>query len=128
MVTELGRKRRAPSGLTVKDHDLLLAVRSVVNKDDRAALARIQRISRDTSVPPARQAAMVALFHLGRAHDDRKLALAAADALWREAESCLQQLQAMGERPFRASMVPAPGAPGEKQPGVRRREVTTGVR
>jgi hypothetical protein len=124
MVTELGRKRRAPSGLTVKDHDLLLAVRSVVNKDDRAALVRIQRISKDNSAPPARQAAMVALFHLARANDDRKLAIAAADALWREAESCLQQLQAMGERPFRGSSVPAPGAPSEKS-GARRKEVVT---
>jgi hypothetical protein len=122
MVAELGRKRRAPSGLTVKDHDLLLAVRSVVNKDDRAALARIQRISRDVGAPPARQAAMVALFHLGRAHEDRKLAMAAADALWREAESCLQQLQAMGERPFKSAVSPAPGKPDEAMSGARRKE------
>jgi len=125
MVTELGRKRRAPSGLTVKDHDLLLAVRSVVNKDDRAAFARIQRISKDTSAPPARQAALVALFHLGRADDDAKCAAGAADALWAEAESCLKQLHAMGERPFHVGAAPADGTPAEKTAGARRKDLVT---
>ena len=38
--------------------------------------------------------------HLYRADGDRNAATRAGDALWAEAEANLQQLQAMGERPF----------------------------
>ncbi|HLX23960.1 MAG TPA: helix-turn-helix transcriptional regulator [Usitatibacter sp.] len=99
-IAEVGRKRRAPNGVTVKEHDLLLAVRAVVNKGEREALARVNRLASDSSAPEMRQVALAALHHLCRADGDRKGATRAADALWAEAEASLQQLNAMGERPF----------------------------
>lgn len=101
MIAEVGRKRRAPDGVTVRGHDLLLAVRGVVNKGEREALARVNRLAGEaSSSPETRQVALAALHHLCRADGDRKGAVSAADALWGEADACLQQLHAMGERPF----------------------------
>jgi hypothetical protein len=100
MVAEVGRKRRAPNGVSVKEHDLLLAVRGVVNKGERESLARVNRLAGDGSAPEMRQIALAALHHLYRADGDRKGATRAADALWAEADASLQHLNAMGERPF----------------------------
>ena len=100
MVAEVGRKRRAPDGVSVKEHDLLLAVRAVVDKGEREALARVNRLAGDSSSPQMRQVALAALHHLCRADGDRKGATRAADALWAEADASLQHLNAMGERPF----------------------------
>jgi DNA-binding CsgD family transcriptional regulator len=107
MVTELGRKRRTPNGIAIKEHDLLIAVRSVVNKGEREAHARITRLSGDTTAPQAKQLALIALHHLYKADGERVAATRAADALWAEAEASLQQLQAMGERPFHRAASPA---------------------
>lgn len=123
MITELGRKRRAPMGLTAKDHDLLLAVRGVVNKGERDALVRVNRLSADAGAQPSRQAALVALHHICKADGDRDGARRAGESLWAEAEAALQHLQAMGERPFHRAAAPA--APGVKLPSARRKELLT---
>jgi len=121
MVTELGRKRRAPNGISVRDHDLLIAVRSVVNRNEREAFARVNRFANDTAVPQSRLVALVALHHLCKADGDRKGATRAADALWGEAEASLQQLRAMGERPFQRSAASA----GTKAGGRRKAQAAT---
>jgi DNA-binding CsgD family transcriptional regulator len=113
MVTELGRKRRTPNGIAIKEHDLLIAVRGVVNKGEREALARITRLSGDSTAPQAKQLAIIALHHLYRADGDRNAATRAGNALWAEAEASLQQLQAMGERPF--SRPPSPAKSRRKE-------------
>ncbi len=107
MVTELGRKRRVPNGIPIKEHDLLIAVRGVVNKGEREAYARITRLSGDSTSPQVKQLALIASHHLSRAEGDRKAATRTADALWSEAEANLQQLLAMGERPFHRPTTPA---------------------
>jgi len=121
MVTELGRKRRVPNGIAVRDHDLLIAVRSVVNRNEREALARVNRFANDTATPQSRIVALAALHHLCKADGDRNGAARAADALWAEAEASLQQLRAMGERPFQRGAA----SPGAKAGGRRKAQAAT---
>ncbi|HUL56348.1 MAG TPA: helix-turn-helix transcriptional regulator [Usitatibacter sp.] len=122
MVTELGRKRRAPNGIAVRDHDLLIAVRAVVNRNEREALARVNRFANDAAVPQSRLIALVALHHLAKADGDRNAATRAADTLWTEAETSLQHLRAMGERPFVRG---AASSAGTKAGGRRKAQAAT---
>jgi DNA-binding CsgD family transcriptional regulator len=118
MVTELGRKRRVANGIPIKEHDLLIAVRGVMNKGEREAYARITRLSGDSTAPQVKQLALIALHHLSKADGDRSAATRAADTLWSEAEANLQQLLAMGERPFQRASAAAKSR--RKEPATAR--------
>ncbi|HEX4333977.1 MAG TPA: helix-turn-helix transcriptional regulator [Usitatibacter sp.] len=117
--------KRLPGMLTVGERDFLSSLRAVVEQGRQDGLAALHRAAAASSPEPLRHIAMAALHHVYRIQGVEETAARVAEALWAEAESSEQQLEAMGERPlYRHATVPAVPSEGRH---VRRKE-TVGVR
>ena len=122
----LTRARREQPGLNAAEHEMLVALREASDSGAHEAFAGVHRIAGKSNVEPLRHLALAALHYLHRARGETDAAKRAAEALWVEAETCQQHLQAMGERPLYrdASLVLPVGATPRTATG-RRKEATT---
>jgi hypothetical protein len=95
----------------------------------QAAIERIYRAAVEAPAQsPARHVAMAALYHAYKGAGDLERARGTAEALWAEAETSRQHLEAMGERPLvRGATPPKPATRGAKD-SVPRRKVALPIR
>lgn len=92
-------KRKGAAAITAREAALLRAVHGALEGD--AGMAGLHEIAADnTRSPMVKQTAMAALFHVYRMRRDADRARATAGAIWADAESARQQLEAMGVRPL----------------------------
>jgi DNA-binding CsgD family transcriptional regulator len=118
---QLARRRKGRPGLSTKEFALVTALREAFDGGIEGSLAGLYRLATENSSKPfPRHAAMVSLYWGYRSLKDRERAVATANALFAEAESVRQQLQAMGEKPlYRDGTVPQPGASRGRAPSPR---------
>ena len=113
--------KRLPGMLSAGERDFLASLRAVVEQGRQDGLAALHRAAANSSPEALRHVAMAALHHVYRIQGVEETAARAADALWAEAESSQQQLEAMGERPLvRHAGVPAVASEAHRP--VRRKE------
>jgi len=126
VVAGLGGKRKGTGNLTARETSLLRALGSALEHDD-GALATLHDIATENGRSPVvKQVAMAALFQVYRGRKDVERARSTATALWAEAESARQQLEAMGVRPLaREHALPRPTRAGAKEAGARERATVT---
>ena len=97
----LGDKRKGAAALGAREAALVRALHDAFERHPDSGIAALADLAQENArAPLVRQLAMVALFHASRAARDTERAQRAADALWNEAESARQQLEAMGVRPL----------------------------
>jgi hypothetical protein len=92
--------RRAGSlGVTADELHALSATSDAVEKSSDSAISALHGLAESSrSRPVFRQLLMVILFHLYRQRGDIVRSTATANALWVEAESVREQLEASGDR------------------------------
>ncbi len=120
--------RRKGSGITPREASLLRALREALERGSEAGISALHDLAGEgTRAPIVRQIAMVALFHAYRARRDEERARSTANALWVEAESARQQLEAMGVRPLpREAGLPRPVRAGTRETSAARDKATAG--
>jgi hypothetical protein len=97
----LGDKRKGAAVLGAREAALVRALHDAFERHPDSGIAALADLAQESSrAPLVRQVATVALFHASRAARDTDRAQRAADALWNDAESARQQLEAMGIRPL----------------------------
>jgi len=97
----LGDKRKGAAALGAREAALVRALHDAFERHPDSCIAALADLAQENARSPlVRQVAMVALFHASRAARDPERAQRAADALWNDAESARQQLEAMGVRPL----------------------------
>jgi DNA-binding CsgD family transcriptional regulator len=116
VVAQLSRARKGRLGVTPGEQTLLKALRDAQQASGTNALSCLYHLAvQKTAKPVFRQLAMVSLYWAYRSAKDPERARDTANALWVEAESARQQLQAMGERPLgREAAVPQPASMNAK--------------
>jgi len=98
---QLADRRKGAGAVTVREVALLRSIRDLADRQTEASIAAISGVmSEATRAPLVKHIAMAALFHAHRARRDEEAAQRVAEALWAEAESLRQQLEAMGVRPL----------------------------
>ena len=123
---QLVQKRRA-AGANAREAALMQAMREAVEGDAAAGLDALHQLASEKSAAGVRQVALVALFHAYVAHRDFERARRTANAVWFEAESARQQLQAMGDRSLSLpASAPAPAKQAVRRPARIREKVAAG--
>lgn len=113
LISSLGDKRKAAAAVAGREMTLMRAVADAMDGRDDASSSSLHALAVEKGRAPAlRQLAMAALFHVYRSRKQLDRARQTADALWAEAETARQQLEATGVRPLaREFSIPAPGTP-----------------
>jgi DNA-binding CsgD family transcriptional regulator len=112
---------------SARELNLLEAVRDATETRKADAIERIHRAASEAPAhTPARHLAMAALFHAYAAQRDTDRARRTAQALWAEAESSRQHLQAMGERFVHEVSLPRPATAAAAASASRRKEEIIG--
>ena len=111
----LGDKRKGGAALGAREAALVRALHDASERHAESGIATLADLAQENArAPLVRQVALAALFHACRAARDTDRAQRAADALWNDAESARQQLEAMGVRPLTreaaAGRAPKPAA------------------
>ncbi len=121
VIALLAKRKKGSLGVSAREMNLVRALRDAVDKPGDAAATALYGLAVDKGATPVlRQAAMVSLYWAYRARHDVDRARATANALFAEAESQRQSLQAMGEKPlYRESAVPRPGSAAPKGAATR---------
>jgi hypothetical protein len=97
----MGDKRKGATALGAREAALVRALHDAFERHPDSGITALADLAQENArAPLVRQVAMVALFHASRAARDTERAQRAADALWNDAESARQQLEAMGVRPL----------------------------
>ena len=92
-------KRKGAGGVTAREAGALRAVKEALESE--AGIASLHEIAAENGRSPiVKQLAMAALFQVYRIRRDAERARATASAIWAEAESARQQLEAMGIKPL----------------------------
>ena len=92
-------RRKGAVGVTAREAALLRAVGEALESE--SGIPALHDIAAENGRSPiVKQVAMAALFHVYRIRRDGDRARATANAVWAEAESARQQLEAMGVRPL----------------------------
>jgi hypothetical protein len=126
VVGALGAKRKGTGALTAREASLLRALSGALEYDEGGLTALHELAAENGRTPVVKQMAMAALFQVYRARKDGERARSTAMALWAEAESARQQLDAMGVRPLaREHALPRPARAGVKESGARDRAAVT---
>lgn len=108
LIAMLGDKRRGGAITGAREMSLMRAASEAAEGKGEASLAALHALAADGRAPALRQVAMAALFHVYRTRKQFDAARQTADALWADAESARQQLEAMGVRPLsREAALPA---------------------
>ena len=118
--------KRLPGMLSAGERDFLASLRAVLEQGRQDSLALLHKAAASSSPEALRHVAMAALHHVYRIQGADETAARVAEALWAEAESSEQQLEAMGERPLvKHATIPAASTEGHRP--IRRKE-TAGAR
>jgi DNA-binding CsgD family transcriptional regulator len=121
---QLGQKRKGVPGISPREATLLRSLNHALYGTDSAALSSLYQLATENGMPILKQVAMVTLFHAYRARRDLDRARATANAIWAEAETARQQLDAMGVRPLgRETPLPCPTKSVVREPGYARERV-----
>jgi DNA-binding CsgD family transcriptional regulator len=125
--TQFAARRKGP-GITPREASLLRALRDALERGSEAGITALHELAAEgTRAPIVRQIAMVALFHAYRAKREEDRARTTANAIWAEAESARQQLEAMGVRPLaRDAALPRPTRAGARETSATRDKVAAG--
>jgi DNA-binding CsgD family transcriptional regulator len=126
LAAHLGARRKG--GITPRESSLLRALREAIERGSEAGMATLHELAAEGArAPIVRQIAMVALFHAYRARKDDERARATANAVWTEADSARQQLEAMGVRPLpHAAALPRAARGNGRDTAVAREKVAAG--
>jgi len=118
-------KRKGAGGVTAREAALLRAVKESLESE--VEVASLHEIAAENSrAPVVKQVAMAALFHVYRIRRDADRARATANAVWAEAESARQQLEAMGVKPLdREHSLPRLARAGSRETAPRERSAVT---
>jgi len=109
LVSSLGDRRRGAAAIAGREMSLMRAVCEAAESNAQTALDALHALASDGRAPALRHVAIAALFHVFRSRKLDEAAGQTADALWAEAETARQQLDAMGVRPLaRTAKLPAP--------------------
>jgi DNA-binding CsgD family transcriptional regulator len=126
VIGALASKRKGAGALTAREASLLRALAEALEYDEGALTALHELAAENGRSPVVKQMAMASLFQVYRARKDAERARSTAMALWAEAESARQQLEAMGVRPLaREHALPRPARAGAKESGARERATVT---
>jgi DNA-binding CsgD family transcriptional regulator len=117
-------KRKGATGITAREASLLRVLGEALEGRDAGIAALRDSAADGTRNPIVKQVAMAALFHLHRVRRDVDAARAAAKAMWAEAESARQQLEAMGVRPIAREQAAARGAKAPREAANTRERAT----
>jgi hypothetical protein len=109
LVATLGDKRKGNAAITGREMALMRAVGEAMEGRGEVSVQALHGLAAESARAPAlRQVAMAALYHVYRSRKQNDAARRTADALWAEAETARQQLEAMGVRPLaREAALPA---------------------
>jgi DNA-binding CsgD family transcriptional regulator len=112
LVASLGDRRKAAAAIGGREMALMRAVGEAVEARGHAALDELHQIASEKGRSPVlKQLAMAALYQVYRVRRQLDAARQTADALWAEAETARQQLEAMGIRPLpRDVSLPVPAS------------------
>ena len=123
LVASLGDKRKGAAAIGGRELTLMRAVGEAVDAKGELALASMHEVASDKGRSPVmKQIAMAALFQVYRLRKQLDAARQTADALWAEAESARQQLEAMGVRPLACeAALPATGAVRDASGAIARK-------
>jgi DNA-binding CsgD family transcriptional regulator len=113
VIIQLKRREKGRLGVSASEHKMIRVLRDAVNphggNSDHALASLYQMAKENTSQPVFKHAVMTSLFYVYRDRPDLDRARGTANAIWAEAESVRQHLQAMGEKPlFKEATLPAP--------------------
>ena len=97
---QLTQKRKAGTSASPREVTMLRALRTALDGNEDGLSQLHELATEKAASAPLRQLASVLLFHAYAARRDFDRARSMASAVWAEAESARQQLQAMGERPL----------------------------
>lgn len=101
LVATLSDRRKGAAAVAGRELALMRAVHDAMEGRSEKSLAALHDIAGEKGRSPAlKQIAMAALFHAYRGRKQTAGAKQTADALWAEAETTRQQLEAMGVRPL----------------------------
>jgi DNA-binding CsgD family transcriptional regulator len=111
----LVRRERGRIGISANEHKLLQALRDVTTAArgrNAEALNCLYQLAREgNSQQVLKHTVMVLLYYIYLAERDTAKTVATANAIWSEAQSIRQHLQAMGEKPLDVdAALPAPPA------------------
>ena len=113
VIIALKRREKGRLGISATEHKMIRALRDALNPqsgDRDNALASLYHMATENSAQPVfKHVVMTALFYVYKEHQDIERARGTANAIWAEAESVRQHLQAMGEQPlYKDASLPKP--------------------
>ena len=113
VIGQLKRREKGRLGLTGNEYKMIRALRDALNpqsgNSDNALASLYHMAAENTSQPVFKHVVMTALFYVYKEQQDTERANGAANAIWAEAESVRQHLQAMGEKPlYKDASLPQP--------------------
>ena len=113
LLIQLKRREKGRLGISGNEHKMIRALRDALNpqcENGENALASLYHMATENAAQPVfRHVVMTALFYVYRERQDNERARGSANAIWAEAESVRQHLQAMGEKPlYKDASLPQP--------------------
>jgi DNA-binding CsgD family transcriptional regulator len=124
LISTLGDRRKAAGAIAGREMALMRAVAEASEGGGDPSIVGLHAMASEKGRAVAlKQLAIASLFHVYRARKQIDEARQTADALWAEAETARQQLEAMGVRPLaRDATVPVPA--GTKEAASARKATT----
>ncbi len=110
VIVQLKRRTKGSLGISANEHKLVLALRDAINHDSEEALGFLYHLaSENTAQQVFKHCALTALYYAYVVRHDFDRARATANAIYAEADSVRQHLQAMGEKPlYQDATLPQP--------------------
>lgn len=113
VIRQLKRREKGRLGISGNEYKMIRALRDAFNgqgENSDTALASLYHLATEnTSQPVFKHVVMTSLFYVYLARHDDERARGTANAIWAEAESVRQHLQAMGEKPlYKDASLPQP--------------------
>jgi hypothetical protein len=120
-------KRKGAAGITSREATLLRVLGEALEGREAGVAAVHEMAAEAGRNPIVKQVAMGSLFHVYRFRRDADRARSTAKAMWADAESARQQLEAMGVRPLaRDYTLPRPAKSGAREaPSSREKAAVT---
>ena len=124
LISSLGDKRKGAAALAGREMALMRAAADAAEGRTQQSLEPLHALAAEKGnrAPAMKHIAMASLFHVYRSRKQVESARRTADALWAEAETARQQLEAMGVRPLSrdATLPPLSHSSETASPGLRK--------
>ncbi len=113
VIIQLKRREKGRLGISANEHKMIRALRDALNPQsgngDNAVASLYHMATENGAQPVFKHMVMTALFYVYKERQDIERARGSANAIWAEAESVRQHLQAMGEKPlYKDASLPQP--------------------